>query len=1072
MENQKIGNGLQVTDIGTSALPMVGYLGKDCSPEASPDECCPSCKKKGLIWSLRTYRINFKESIFLCENPQCIYPLGFEPLSNIITPIDPKGYQSQETNRKRKFFITNPVTPSVEPHSKLSRTDNSIDDKQTLTPNLIPKCNGSHLFETPLGQPDVSEAHQPDIYNTAEPMEMQMALEMAATENLPGMSSLETQLLSGPESGSSLSQTLPQDKQPLPEQLWLQWRNVHALCWLDCILSALVHLETLKRLHSESIAESTCIFQRLFTKYNQAIALVNNCQRGEAISEIPSEGLSKAELHLNEIRNIIFVQLQPQLKCKLGEEESPVFAFPLLLCKDSKIENCFLHSFSWNFECLQCGHQVIDRCQKVLTTFTNIIPEWHPLNAVHIASCDNCNHKSQKRKMVLENVSSVLMMHFVEGLPHNNLTAYSFQFQNDFYQVKAVIQYQTSGRHFITWVLNSDETWLECDDLKGLYCRRHKSFTVPPEEIHIVIWERLAPQRTNDRDLELQSKESMNIPLLKEHPKSPLKNLNNKHLKNHSFISHCEDRLGTNINKAQTLEGNNQSNLLWGLENLADDDVITLTLVSVPLDSEGKPLEESHIEESLLANAGTPQLQDVGQVNMLPFTSEENISHNESILPEHRTVPLHQELPGNESNLFIMPTVLLSNSSNLQTALPVQEAEPEANLVPVKDSGLVNAKNEATKTKSNNTCQRAPNTLEKKRKITGHCHVPASSNSSQSPPKNGMKSANWVKTLLGRCPSVPKSASVFIKEETSSKKPTLSGRHALHFRGFETKFSRKLAKQDSPPTNLLPPSATSLSHPTIKKHAAVGSDGTVTNKSGSWVTLNKQIQPNQNCNENKKTISLKNGKLVVDQTQQLRFELLQQLKAKKEKLASLDKLAKSQVRKKRSKKTEKNQSQPGSQKEGDSLQRLLNDLQRQIDVEDSKSVNSPATTVSQCSSSSYDDILSELLSPATTVASLELPHEEECRYLEMGGGSPISSISNENPDEIIGHDHNYHTPEKQNGVEDQTDLLAVRSPLKKLEFGNPEKQDFLDDLFPSSMLNSIMADVEDLHNFDETLLTL
>nr|XP_060626850.1 SUMO-specific isopeptidase USPL1 isoform X1 [Anolis sagrei ordinatus] len=1071
MENQKIGNGLQVTDIGTSALHMVGYLGKDCSPEASPDECCPVCRKKGLIQSLRTYRINFKESIFLCENPQCIYPLGFEPLSNIITPIDPKGSQSQGTNRKRKFFSTNPVTPSVEPHSKLTRSDNLIDNKQTLTPNLIPKCNGSHLFKTDLGQPDFSETHQPDICNATESMEMQMDLEMSATENLPGMSSVQTQILSVPESGSSLSQTLPQDKPSLPEQLWLQWQNVHALCWLDCILSALVHLETLKKIHSESSSESTSVIHRLFTKYNQAIALVNNCQRGEAISEIPSEVMSKAELHLNEIRNIIFGQVQPQLKCKLGEEESPVFAFPLLLRKDSKIENCFLHSFSWNFECLQCGHQVFDRCKTTLTTFTNIIPEWHPLNGVHIAPCNNCNHKSQKRKMVLENVPSVLMMHFVEGLPHNNLTAYSFQFQNDFYQVKAVVQYQKSEKHFITWVLNSDETWLECDDLKGSYCRRHKSFTVPPEEIHIVIWERPAPQKTSDSYLQLQSQQSTRIPLLKGDPKSPVKNLN-KHLENHSFISDREDSLDANINKMQTLDGNNQSNLLWGFENLTDNDVITLNLISVPLDSEGKPLEEKHIvQNNLLANAGTPQLQDVGQINTLPLTSEENISHNESILSEHRTVPLHQEQPGNASNLFIMPTVLLSTGNNLQ-ALAVQEAEPEANLVPVKDSSLANAKNEASKTKSKKTCQRAPNTLENKREITGDCHVPASSNSSQSQPKNGMKSVSWVKTLLGKSPSVPKSASAFINEEKPSQKETpLSGRHALHFHGFEAKSSRKLVRKDSPPKNLLRPSATSLSHPTIKKHAAVASERTVTNKPGSWVTLNKQIQPNLNNNENKNSPSLENGKSGVDQTQQLRLELLQQLKAKKAKLASLDKLAKARVRKKRSsKKTEKNQSQPGSQKEGDSLQRLLRDLQHQIDVEDSKSMNSPTTTVSQCSSSSYDDILSELLSPATTIASLELPHEEECRYLEMGGSSPTSSILNENPNEIISHDHNYYNPEKQNEGEDHADLLAVRSPLKKLDFDNPEKQDFLDDLFPGSMLNSIMADAEDLNNFDETLL--
>lgn len=44
-----------------------------------------------------------------------------------------------------------------------------------------------------------------------------------------------------------------------------------------------------------------------------------------------------------------------------GEEESPVFAFPLLLRKDPHIENLFLHSFSWKFECLQCGYHINNR---------------------------------------------------------------------------------------------------------------------------------------------------------------------------------------------------------------------------------------------------------------------------------------------------------------------------------------------------------------------------------------------------------------------------------------------------------------------------------------------------------------------------------------------------------------------------------------------------------------------------------------------------------------------------------------------------------------------------------------
>ncbi|CAM9593590.1 unnamed protein product [Bubo scandiacus] len=55
--------------------------------------------------------------------------------------------------------------------------------------------------------------------------------------------------------------------------------------------------------------------------------------------------------------------------------------------------------------------------RKTLTTFTNIIPDWHPLNAIHIGPCNNCSDRSQRRQMILEKVPPILMLHFVEGLP-------------------------------------------------------------------------------------------------------------------------------------------------------------------------------------------------------------------------------------------------------------------------------------------------------------------------------------------------------------------------------------------------------------------------------------------------------------------------------------------------------------------------------------------------------------------------------------------------------------------------------------------------------------------------------
>ncbi|XP_053241949.1 SUMO-specific isopeptidase USPL1 isoform X1 [Podarcis raffonei] len=1048
---------------------------QDCSSaEVTPDGSCPACKKKGLIRGLRIYHISFEESIFLCENPQCIYPLGFEPLSSIIIPTDKKDSPSQGTCRKRKSSDTSLVTSAVPQHLKLTRTDNLIENEKAFKPDLAPKCNGDNLFGTRSGQPDFPEASQPNFNSATESVEQQMDMKMAAQGSSPEIFSVQAQLLSDPEIGSSLSQILHQDKPSRPEPLWLQWRNVYALCWLDCILSALVHLETLKMILSGSVLENVSVIQSLFAKYNEATALVNTCQRGECVSEVPLDVLSRAESHLNEIRNTIFVQLQPQLKCKLGNKESPVFAFPLLLKKDPQTEKLFLHSYSWKFECSQCGYQVNDRCQKTLTTFTNIIPEWHPLKAVHTGPCNNCHRKSQRREMVLENVSSVLMMHFVEGLPRSDLETYSFQFQGDSYQVTAVVQYQEEARHFITWISDSDETWLECDDLKGSYSRRHKIFGVPPSEIHIVIWERKPPQLTNGLDSQLESEVATNVPLLKAQSNSPFKYADGKAGGNAPLIYHTDDNLNAHTNETQNLIANNKSNLLCGLENLANGDVVTLTLVQVPLDSEGKPLDESPaVENNMTVRTDTSQLHDPGGVKVSPTTSERDVAGKECKLLENGSIPLHQGQPNNASNMLITPVVSLSNSHYSPEMLPVQGAEPE---VPIKDSSSLdtaNQENKSSRTKAGNSVQIAHSTVEHWREATANSQASAASSPSSyshSAPKNGTKpfTGSWVKGLLERShPLMPKSLLTYNNTEIC-KKPvkketrfTSLGRQASHFHGFQAKHSKnqreKLTERalDSSHKSAPPSSPTLFARPPIEKHHIVGSKRTVVESAGSLVALGNQIGPKPSHNKTKSFTSAENvEESSVTIAHRLRLQLQQQLKAKKEKLASLDKVAKAQVRNRRSpKKRMKDQSQLQSQKESDSLQSLLNALQHQIDVEDSKSVNSLSTSMSQCSSSSFDDILSELLSPTTSVASLELPQEEECGY----GAQEIN------------HDHNYHSPVKENGYEDHTNLSLKSSP-KKLDFESPTKQFSLEELLPSSMLNSIMADTQDLHHFDETLL--
>ncbi|KAL8190938.1 UNVERIFIED_CONTAM: hypothetical protein K2H54_065929 [Gekko kuhli] len=735
---------------------------------------------------------------------------------------------------------------------------------------------------------------------------------------------------------------------------------------------------------------------------------------------------------------------EPLFSCK---EESPVFAFPLLLQNDPQIEKLFLHSFSWKFECLQCGYQVNERCQKTLTTFTNIIPEWHPLNAVHVAPCCNCNDRTQRRKMVLEKIPSVLMMHFVEGLPHNDLMTYSFQFEEDSYQIAAVLQYLQKSKHFVTWIFNSDGTWFECDDLKGSYCSKHERFGVPPSEVHIVIWERKPPQVTKELNLQLQKGGAREVPLQRAETNSLGKKLDEEATDNTPLLCPGKDLSNAHFSDTKNLVGNNKSNLLWGFENLKDDDEITLTLINITLDSNGKSLEDTSVTESRPV-AEMLQQQDPGRVSVSP-------------LSENAHVPLHQGQPNNAST-FVTPALSPSNNNYSPKSLPVQTILAQNNANPVQESnssGREKLLNNIRRTTSLTSAQETPNALQHTREMTANSQIAASKRSSWLPSQNRAKPfiTSWVKGLHGQNSFMPKSVLANNRTESSQKplkreiiaNPLIKG--PSHFGGFLPKHSeRKLKKLENTAFSSLPTASPLVaSHPIERE--PFQSEGTVS-KFPVTSVLEKQVQPKPSRSGNKNLTAVENGEKSSSYTaRQLRIQFRKLCNNKK--LALLEKPVNTHMRNKSCpKKRMKVQSQLGSQEENDSLQNLLRELQHHIEVEDGKSVRSPDTTMSQCSS---EDIISELLSPATTLASPELPAEEEYKYLEMGGCTIESPVSSEKAESAQYLDHSYYSPE---------------SLLNKFNFENLTKLDILEEL-PCSELNSIIDNDEVImHHFDESLL--
>uniref|UniRef100_A0A8D0H6L3 Ubiquitin specific peptidase like 1 n=1 Tax=Sphenodon punctatus TaxID=8508 RepID=A0A8D0H6L3_SPHPU len=805
--------------------------------------------------------------------------------------------------------------------------------------------------------------------------------------------------------------------------------------------------------------------------------------------------LPKAESHLNEIRNIIFAQLQPQLRCKLGQEESPVFALPLLLKKDRQIEKLLLCSYSWKFECLLCGRKHQDRHTKVLTTFTNIVPEWHPLNAVHVAPCNNCKDTSQRRKMILEKMPSVLMMHFVEGLPHNDLKTYSFQFQGDFYQITVVIQYVKDPKHFITWILNSDGTWLECDDLKGPYCCRRERFGVPSSEIHIVIWERKSLQVPQKLSSQLHSEKLKDLPVEEAQSHSPVTRWDVDNSVNKIPVKCPEkDNFDVTINDQQNGVGGNDSNLLSGLEHLTAEDVITLTLVEIPIDSEGKPLENRQmVAANLVAETGILEQQEsaaacahqaprMRDVQLLPATT------NVCTQLENASVSLGQF---NQANTE--PIVPTNNSSYLPETSHIQGTEAKAIPVAIKHAKELSQEPLPNKRLSlMGDIMHKTSDLKNSRKNVNNSQiatVSAIANSSQPLQRHEKKAfvGSWVKSFLNKCPSfMPGSTSAQLSKEKSYKKPLIQKVTELHphvkgaenFCGFQAEGTKKAIMKE---TQKLPPSLSNSTALSPSAHLPIVEKGpkTMNNHISSFGSLDKVVQPNlinlnskhgHNRHESPKSI-VKVTESETDKTHKLRLKLLKKLKAKKDKLALLDSLAKGQARRGSSLKGNgKAVSQLGLRKESESLEGFLRELQHQIDIVDSESLYSTSTTMSLCSSPGNDNFLAELLSPTATVASLENSKDDECRYLEMGSSSTTSPVPSEKDVTCyINNDHNYSSPVRESKREGDTDLLINQPCSEKLNFESPTKEDILDDLLSTSALNSIPSDL-DLPHFDESLL--
>lgn len=690
-------------------------------------EHCPWCTSKGLTCALRSYHINLQESITLCTNPQCLFPLVSRSLEDVLASLEP--VEPTVGNKRKNGPALEEEEELIIPAHKRLRSSESITDTQAergaenvvsngqhaapgtdgekvdgyhrdspetterespqdeedvvdkeaenvACTNVVapPTCSATagHLQRSPnaaltpdgreselsprRGAPGISEAADdlrqvqslPEVLHRRCPDSNQSSVTnegvQSAEINTPSPQHDEQTARTGRKSPTAdidtcketegikegtedLSATTVAESEelvPVPSQLF--WRNSDSLCWLDSLLVALVNCKSLRRNKPKDEPQQSSVW-RLMRGYEDICAAVQVHQQTgrDGVVRVPNHVLQKANADLQSLRMSVFTLLQPKLQCKLGKRETPVFALPLLLTMDPWAEPLFQSTFHWEFKCSDCKAATKERAVKTLPTFTNILPDWCPLHAAHWAPCNSCCKKNQRRTMMLERVPPVFALHFVDGLPDNDVRIYTFTFKGKRYSVTTVIQYNQQLKHFVSWVSNSDGSWLEYDDLNHPECKTHQKLPVPAQEMHLVFWEaeedkepRVCSPSTTFNESP-PSKTEINPSLVdKDLTADELSHNDSDIICALSASEDCSGIMDTTVTAAvDTSIGS--TTLLNTFEGLSHNDIITLTLVELNADSEMPPLNDDSqtvildsTPDSSSAVTGSEKPPDVG----------------------------------------------------------------------------------------------------------------------------------------------------------------------------------------------------------------------------------------------------------------------------------------------------------------------------------------------------------------------------------------------------------------------------------------------------------------------------
>ncbi|XP_051539427.1 SUMO-specific isopeptidase USPL1-like isoform X1 [Myxocyprinus asiaticus] len=657
------------TGIGGPTPAVVGYLGKCEEKNGSPGNC-PWCLAKGQTNALQFCAVNFEDTVILCTNPVCLYPLVNRPLEDVRASLPT---QEDLDGCKRKASSLSEVEDLSSP-SKRSREENleifstvfepcDVDLNECTPPNDTVKNETFSNDQSVLEKNTVSMNGTEEQYPEVQPISTDEDLVLCCKKD-DCVSSTQNEF----EETFRMDIDMESSAELVPVQPHLFWKNEDNLCWLDSLLVMLVNCKTIRETPCQnvrltdklmSVPCSSSAVWNLCSVYDKTFAYLQAMQEqgDDKITRVPADVLEETERRLSALRLSIFKLLQPTLKCEIGQQETPVFALPLLLRLDKWARDLFQHTIRWEFKCTACSYTLNDSVEKTITTFTQILSDWHPLKAIHRTQCSNCNRKKQRRKMVPERLSSVFVLHFVEGLPRKDLSRYSFDFQGSHYSVSTIIQYNKHLQHFVTWIRQSNGSWLELDDLKYPHSITHKRLTLPANEMHVVFWE---VDSSKERALEICPLTAPPAVTIVDNNKHAHK-LSDSAADDTSVLSTVTVGEDKDLTAASTLDASIHSTTLMDtFEGLPHTDIVTLTVVE-----ENPTTNRTHLQ--------VPQTPAI-----VPFVlpSHPKASRNSEFVCQPSSPPKHQicSTGSREGSTSVAPKITLP--SVVRSSVPTEKPVP------------------------------------------------------------------------------------------------------------------------------------------------------------------------------------------------------------------------------------------------------------------------------------------------------------------------------------------------------------------------------------------------------------